>query len=159
MRWVSEGGDFPSWRKVSANRLNRGSGFRQKAGVRGRRGRQRIAGRPCVNLYFVKRIQPANILIDRQGQAYLTDFGIAVVEEDLLREVAAAGTLAYMAPEQRRVVSNLVAFLLGDRLPHAKPNDQDPPRVHEVSWRIPMPVETAKVQGRREHVYASFLGQ
>jgi serine/threonine protein kinase len=50
---------------------------------------------------FVHRdIKPANILIDRQGQAYLTDFGIAVVEEDLLREVAAAGTLAYMAPEQ-----------------------------------------------------------
>src|SRR4051794_16050962 len=32
--------------------------------------------------------------------AYLTDFGIAVVEEDLLRDVSAAGTLPYMAPEQ-----------------------------------------------------------
>ncbi len=31
---------------------------------------------------------------------YLTDFGIAVVEEDLLRDVTAAGTLPYMAPEQ-----------------------------------------------------------
>src|SRR4051794_25831770 len=50
---------------------------------------------------FVHRdVKPANILIDPQGRAYLTDFGIAVVEEDLLRDVTAAGTLPYMAPEQ-----------------------------------------------------------
>jgi eukaryotic-like serine/threonine-protein kinase len=50
---------------------------------------------------FVHRdIKPANILIDPQGRAYLTDFGIAAVEEDLLRDVSAAGTLPYMAPEQ-----------------------------------------------------------
>jgi eukaryotic-like serine/threonine-protein kinase len=50
---------------------------------------------------FVHRdIKPANILIDPQGRAYLTDFGIAVVEEDLLRDVTAAGTLPYMTPEQ-----------------------------------------------------------
>ena len=50
---------------------------------------------------FVHRdIKPANILVDPQGRAYLTDFGIAVVEEDLLRDVTAAGTLPYMAPEQ-----------------------------------------------------------
>jgi serine/threonine protein kinase len=50
---------------------------------------------------FVHRdIKPANILIDPQGRAYLTDFGIAVVEEDLMQDVTAAGTLPYMAPEQ-----------------------------------------------------------
>jgi len=50
---------------------------------------------------FVHRdIKPANILIDPRGQAYLTDFGIAAVEEDLLRDVTAAGTLPYMSPEQ-----------------------------------------------------------
>jgi serine/threonine protein kinase len=50
---------------------------------------------------FVHRdIKPANILIDPQGRAYLTDFGIAVVEEDLLQDVSTAGTLPYMAPEQ-----------------------------------------------------------
>jgi eukaryotic-like serine/threonine-protein kinase len=50
--------------------------------------------------YVHRDIKPANILIDPHGQAYLTDFGIAVVEEDLLRDVTAAGTLPYMAPEQ-----------------------------------------------------------
>jgi eukaryotic-like serine/threonine-protein kinase len=50
---------------------------------------------------FVHRdIKPANILIDSLGRAYLTDFGIAVIEEDLHRSVVAAGTLPYMAPEQ-----------------------------------------------------------
>ncbi len=50
---------------------------------------------------FVHRdIKPANILLDHQGQAYLTDFGIAVVEEELLQDGSAAGTLPYMAPEQ-----------------------------------------------------------
>jgi serine/threonine protein kinase len=50
---------------------------------------------------FVHRdIKPGNILVDPLGRSYLTDFGIAAVEEDLLRDVTAAGTLAYMAPEQ-----------------------------------------------------------
>jgi serine/threonine protein kinase len=50
---------------------------------------------------FVHRdVKPANVLIDPQGRAYLTDFGIAVVEEELLGDVRAAGTLPYMAPEQ-----------------------------------------------------------
>ena len=63
------------------------------------RGRRRLG--PCPRAGFVHRdIKPANILIDPQGRAYLTDFGIAVVEEELLRDVTAAGTLPYMAPEQ-----------------------------------------------------------
>lgn len=45
-------------------------------------------------------IKPANILIDGQGRAYLTDFGIAEVEEDLSIDAGNAGTLPYMAPEQ-----------------------------------------------------------
>ena len=40
------------------------------------------------------------MLIDPQGRAYLTDFGIALVEEDLPRVFTAAGTLPYMDSEQ-----------------------------------------------------------
>jgi serine/threonine protein kinase len=50
--------------------------------------------------YVHRDIKPANILLDGSGHAYLTDFGIAVVEEELLKDVGAAGTLPYMAPEQ-----------------------------------------------------------
>ena len=53
---------------------------------------------------FVHRdIKPANILIDRQERLFLTDFGIAVSDEDPAdRQQSVAGTLRYMSPEQLR---------------------------------------------------------
>ena len=45
-------------------------------------------------------LKPANIMIDGRGQARITDFGLAVVAEDLQGRSEIAGTPAYMAPEQ-----------------------------------------------------------
>ncbi len=45
-------------------------------------------------------LKPANIMIDGRGKARITDFGVAVVASELLGREAAAGTAAYMAPEQ-----------------------------------------------------------
>ncbi|MFZ2494016.1 MAG: serine/threonine-protein kinase [Thermoanaerobaculia bacterium] len=45
-------------------------------------------------------LKPANIMIDGRGQARITDFGLAVVAEELEAGREIAGTPAYMAPEQ-----------------------------------------------------------
>ena len=47
-------------------------------------------------------IKPSNILVDKQGNAYLTDFGIAKVLEGTANLTGSAmlGPPAYMAPEQ-----------------------------------------------------------
>ena len=45
-------------------------------------------------------LKPANIIIDSKGKARITDFGIAGLEEDILKEEIRVGTPAYMSPEQ-----------------------------------------------------------
>jgi serine/threonine-protein kinase len=45
-------------------------------------------------------LKPANVMIDGRGKARITDFGLAIVSEELRGEEAMAGTPAYMAPEQ-----------------------------------------------------------
>ncbi|MFO1044375.1 MAG: serine/threonine-protein kinase [Planctomycetaceae bacterium] len=54
-------------------------------------------------------IKPNNILLDRDGRAFVADFGLAVTEGQLLQESPSVlGTFAYMSPEQARGDSNRV---------------------------------------------------
>src|SRR5574341_430893 len=70
-----------------------------------------IMAQVCAALDYAHRqgvihrdVKPANIMIDSEGAAYLTDFGIAkvlvFVTGAITETGAAVGTPAYMAPEQ-----------------------------------------------------------
>jgi serine/threonine protein kinase len=53
-------------------------------------------------------IKPANILIDSKGKPFVTDFGLALKEQQYGKRGRSAGTPAYMSPEQARGEGHLM---------------------------------------------------
>lgn len=53
-------------------------------------------------------IKPENILLDSDEQPYITDFGIALSDADVLESIKQAGTPRYMSPEQARGEGHLL---------------------------------------------------
>lgn len=66
-----------------------------------------IARQLCVGLSAIhnagilhRDFKPANVIIDSNGKARITDFGIAGVEAEIAKDNLRVGTPAYMSPEQ-----------------------------------------------------------
>ena len=66
-----------------------------------------LARQICAGLYAAheagvlhRDLKPANVMIDSEGNARITDFGLAGLAEEFGEDELRAGTPAYMAPEQ-----------------------------------------------------------
>src|SRR5512136_2252391 len=64
--------------------------------------RQLAAGLAAAHEHGVlhRDLKPANIMLDGHGRVRITDFGLAIAQEDEAQAAEIAGTPAYMAPEQ-----------------------------------------------------------
>ncbi|MEX2315100.1 MAG: protein kinase [Thermomicrobiales bacterium] len=114
---------------------------------------------------FVHRdVKPGNVLIDKSGQVFLTDFGLVKLEEvaGVTATGAVMGTPEYMAPEQFLATSAagpaadqyalaVVAYeMLVGRVPFSAPTpvgllqkhlDDDPPSMRDLDANLPEAVE------------------
>ena len=65
-------------------------------------GRQLCVGLSAIHHAGIlhRDFKPANVIIDGNGKARITDFGIAGIEEEISKDALRVGTPAYMSPEQ-----------------------------------------------------------
>ncbi len=77
-----------------------------KAGQVAKLGSDIAAGLEAIHSHGIvhRDIKPGNVIVDPQGNAKITDFGIALVDEDLslTKEGSVVGTATYFAPEQAK---------------------------------------------------------
>ncbi|MFN4258772.1 MAG: SUMF1/EgtB/PvdO family nonheme iron enzyme [Gemmataceae bacterium] len=140
-----------------------------------------IHGQQCIH----RDVKPDNILFGADGQAYLSDFGIAkVLDDDRPQELhticttggQVLGTPYYMAPEliigepfDRRVDQYGLAVtlfeVLSGRLPFDGPNptaiymqqvNQEPPVLHELLPTIPKTISQAVRKGMAKNPAERF---
>lgn len=102
--WRDEGGAYLVMRYVSGGNLR---DIMQRQEAMALNQVQRIIGQISEALDVAheagivhRDIKPQNILLDQRGNAYLTDFGIAVAEG--AHDDNVTGTIAYLSPEQLR---------------------------------------------------------
>jgi serine/threonine protein kinase len=106
-------------------------------------------------------VKPENMLLDKRGEAVLSDFGIAAIDHSTSSRTGqlSAGTIPYMAPEQiesqARIASDQYAlgivvyeWLSGKRPFNGSPTEigmkhllTPPPSLHEKMPQLPMAVE------------------
>ena len=122
-------------------------------------------------------LKPANILVDREGRPVVIDFGLACAYDALLpgAHLVAAGTPAYMSPEQVSDAFGAVSAksdvyalglilyeLLTEQLPYALPRDGSVEELRQVITEAtppPLSQYNAAYGGELEAIVAAALAK